>query len=236
MWNLNLIIIIKFSAFLKIRIKDMANHSINLKETIKITESVSAMTESNYLIISNKEKCKLLIDKNDWSDENLIDFFISLHIVLEVGLNTFIRLVSLQEMQKKVDKFKLTSNLDNINFIDKVILFIYNSKFNFNGNINDADKYHAIIGKMRDFSAVRNKLLHGHSISTLYENGNSRQSNLRRLITPQNVSLQMDKFIFIMEGMRFYFSCLKSTYTESGKESLKNEYLNCDFLNKDKEL
>ena len=79
---------------------------------------------------------------------------------------------------------------------------------------------------------LRNKLLHGHSISTLYENGNSRQSDLRNHINPQKVEEQIDKFIFIMEGMRFYFDCLISTYTESGKENFKKEYLDYEFLNK----
>lgn len=208
----------------------MTNHNINISETVGVSESISASTESSYLIISNKEKCKFLIEKDDWKDENLIDFFISLHVVLEVGLNSFLRHISLQEMQKRVDKFKLIKNLDNINFIDKVVLFIYNSKFDFSGDIDNADKYHSIIGKMRDFSALRNQLLHGHSISTIYENGNSRQSNLRSQIHPDNVQQQINKFIFIMEGMRFYFNCLKSIYTESGKESLKKEYLDFEFL------
>lgn len=208
----------------------MTDHKVMVSDTIGVSESISARTESQYLIISNKEKCRGLVEKNEWTDENLIDFFISLHLVLEVSLNTFFRLISLCEMQKTIDSLKLIENLDNINFIDKVVLFIYNSKFDFKGNINDANKYHSVIGSIRDFSGIRNKLIHGHSISVIHENGDSRESNLRSRIIPQNVQLQINKFKFIMEGMQFYFDHLESNYTDSGKISLKREYLDYEFL------
>lgn len=208
----------------------MTNHNLSFYDHVRVSDSMSTTVESGYLVSSNRQKCRQLLRINNWSDENLIDFFISLHLVLEVGLNSFLRHISLQEMQKRIERLKLIKNLDNINFIEKTILFIYNSKFDFGPNLNDADKYHSIIDTIRDFSAPRNQLLHGHSLSTVYENGNTKQSGLRSQIQPKNVQLQINKFIFIMEGMRFYFDCLQSTFTPFGKESLKNEYLDCNFL------
>lgn len=208
----------------------MAIKKINLSATINVEESISARTESSYLIISNKERCNRILSKPEMTENDLIDFFIALHIVLEVGLNTFYRYVSLNEMQKRIDKFKLIKNLDGINFIDKTVLFIYNSKFDFNLHLDKADKYHSVIGMMRDFAVTRNQLLHGHSISTIYENGNNRESDLKRMITTQGVEKQIKKFVFIMEGITFYFDCLQSTFSPSGKESLKSSYLDSSFL------
>jgi hypothetical protein len=203
-----------------------------VKEDITIKESISIRTESCYLIASNREKCKQILSKPDLGDDDIIDFSIALHIVLEVGLNTFYRHVYLSEIQKTIDRLKIIKNIDNISFIDKTVLFIYNSKFDFQDKINDADKYHSIIDEMKTFSEIRNKLLHGHSIATLYQEGTTKQSELRKLINPQRLKQRVEKFKFIMEGMRFYFDCLKSNFTPAGKQSLEDSYLNDSFLDK----
>ena len=193
-------------------------------------EKITMFKESQYLIISNKEKCSYLAGESELDFNDIVDCFISLHIVLEVSLNFLYRNLSLLSMKKTIDSFKIMENIDNINFIDKTILFIYNSKFNFNGKLDKATEYHKIIGTMRDFSNVRNKLLHGHSISTIYEQEEKSHSNLKKKISLECLGEQIKKFRFIMEGMRFYLDCLDSNLTEQGKEDFKKEYLNDDFL------
>jgi len=206
------------------------NSHKKLKETISLKDSISMRKESDYLIISNKEKCENLISQSDLDEKDIIDIFISLHIVLEVSLNTLFRHLSLISIKKDVDKFEVIKNLDNINFIDKTILFIYNSKFEFGDKIADAGKYHSIIGTMKDFATMRNQLLHGHSISTVFDGEHNRYSGLKENITLENLEKQIGKFRFILEGMRFYLYYLDSSLTQSGKESFTKAYLSDDFL------
>lgn len=193
-------------------------------------ERISMFKESQHLIITNKEKCSFLAGESELNFNNIIDCLISLHIVLEVSLNSLFRNLSLLSMKKSIDQFKIIENIDNINFIDKTILFIYNSKFNFNGKLDKATEYHKIIGTMKDFSNIRNKLLHGHSISTIYEQEEKSDSSLKKNISLEYLGEQIKKFRIIMEGMRFYLDCLDSNLTEQGKEDLKKEFLNDDFL------
>lgn len=201
------------------------------ERVVVVDRPVKLRIESDYLVISNREKCRQLLIKTEFTENNLIDFFIALHMVLEVGLNTFFRHLYLTEIKKNIDKLEIIKNLDEISFRDKVTLFVYNSKFDFNGKMSEAENFHRIIGKIRDFSGLRNQLLHGHSLSTLYENGSSRQSTLRSAMTVAGLQRQIENFKFIMDGMRFYLDCLESSWTVAGKNNLKKEYLDISFLN-----
>ncbi len=209
----------------------MTDLKINLNENVGISESISTRTESDYLIVSNRKKCQEILKKVNFDENDFIDFLISLHLVLEVGLNTFFRHVSLNEIQKGVDKLEIIKNIDEINFISKATLFIYNSRFNFEGNISDADRHHNIIKLLKVFSEPRNKLLHGHSISTIFDERGSRQSGARIIISKKKMKDQIVLFQKIMEGLNFYFNCLQSNFSPSAKETLKNSYLDDSFLN-----
>lgn len=201
--------------------------------------SVTVRLESDYLLISNKEKCKELLQQykgNCLTQELAIDFLIALHIVLEVGLNTFFRHVTVKGIKKGVKFLDVSKNLDRISFIDKVVLFIYNSKFHFGEDVLEkATEYHAIIGKLRQFSEARNKLLHGHSISTITDSDGTRHSEAYSITQEEKIIEQIKRFRFIMEGLRFYFDCLESAWTPSGKEALKSSYLDSSFLALDRE-
>lgn len=186
--------------------------------------------ESDYLIISNKKKISNLISYSELDENDIIDVLISLHLVLEVGLNTLFRHISLMSIKKRANRFEIIRNLDNISFIDKTVLFIYDSKFNFDGKMDKANKYHDIIGKLKEFSGVRNKLIHGHSISTIFDGEKNIKSPLKKELSLEKLGEQIKRFTFILEGMSFYLDCLDSPITESGKSDFKKEYLNRDFL------
>jgi hypothetical protein len=203
---------------------------INLSDSIVLKDSILIKKESNYLIISNKEKCKNLLINSPLSSNDIVDILISLHIVLEVSLNTLYRHLISAFIKKDVDEFEIMNNIDNIGFIDKTIMFIYNSKFNFNNKLKEATKYHSIISALRDFSGVRNKLLHGHSISTIFDGEKNRYSELKKILNPDFLKNQIKKFSFILEGMRFYLDCLDSGLTEHGKEQYKKSFLDDSFL------
>jgi len=189
--------------------------------------------ESSHLIKKNKRTCNHLLAPEIYTEENIIDFLISLHIVLEVSLNSLFRSLLKSQIEKPVGRLEIIKNLDNISFIDKTILFIYNSKFDFGDELDKAKKYHKIIDKMKQFSKVRNKLLHGHSISTLFPHeGSERASEVRTSLSKKNVEKQIELFKFILEGMRYYIDCLEGDFTPEGKEHLKKEFLDDDFFEK----
>lgn len=208
----------------------MSNLHFNIEENIGISESISARLESGYLIIKNKDICSNILRMQNPVENDLIDFFVSIHLVMEISLNTFFRTISLVEMQKRVDPLAVIKNLDGINFIDKTILFIYNSHFNFNGALDSADRYHSIIGQLRQFSEPRNKLLHGHSISTIFRQDTNRHSDTRNIISQERMNNQISLYKNVMNGLKFYFDCLQSSFSTSGKNSIKNEYLDDAFL------
>lgn len=203
--------------------------------------------ESNYLISYNKEICKSVlaeINKNKEDPnyhkkkikEDLSVFFISLHLVMEIGLNGFFRKIHLKQIKKELEPIKVAENLDSISFIDKTILFIYNSKFDFD-DIQKATNYHKIIGKIRNFNEIRNKLMHGHSIG--FDIGdlkdgklpeNFEDSKLFKLLTIENCKKQIELFLEIMEGMSYYFESLESDYSKDDIKKFKDLYLSGDFI------
>jgi len=188
--------------------------------------------ESNHLILSNKRRCNHLLALEKYTEENIIDFLISLHIVLEASLNSLFRRLTIEQIKKLVGPLEVIKNLDNISFMDKTTLFIYNSNFDFGDRVSEATKYHKITGKIKQFSEVRNKLLHGHSISTLFPHeGPKKASEMRALLSEEYVKEQIERFKFILEGMRFYIDCLEGNFINpKGKEYLKKEFLSDNFF------
>jgi hypothetical protein len=193
---------------------------------------IEARTESVYLIEANKKKCNELLLKGNLSENEIIDFYICLHIVLEASLNALFRNLSLMQIQKSVNKLEIAKNIDSISFIDKATLFIYNYRYDFKGKIDKADEYHKVIKYLKVFSGIRNKLLHGHSISTLHEGeGNRQNSETKELLQEDGMLDQINLFKKIFEGLRFYVDHIDSSITNSGKNSFKTEYLDDSFLN-----
>lgn len=183
--------------------------------------SVVARTEDHYIILSRREECQKILALETILDTDKIDFYIALHIVLEAGLNTVFREISLRSIKKNVDLQEITKNIDGISFIDKTILFIYNSNFEIKNedDLNDATKYHSIINCIKSFSHYRNIFLHGHSISTVQypEKRVTSHSKAKKLLD-KDIQEQIDMYCFILEGICFYVDHLqnneRSFYTD----------------------
>lgn len=188
--------------------------------------------ENHYLFMKSKQRCQEILNKKEISVGEIIDFLINLHFVLEIGLNGFFRQIILTQTQSTIDKIKIAENLDKINFIDKTILFFYLPHFDFKGDIQNVNKYHAAIGKLKEFSEIRNKLLHGHIDAIIsYEDGSSTRSVTNQLTNNKNtMQKQIDAFKFIIEAISFYFDHFESAFSKTLKQELKNLYLNTDFL------
>lgn len=201
------------------------------KFSLTMTNIISIF-ESNYLLDSRKDICRMIIKKRTLEEGDILDFLLSLHIVLEVGINGFFRTFISPTFKKDIDLRDMIENLDKISFIDKVVIFIYYSKFKFD-DIEKATNYHKIIGELKSFSEIRNKILHGHAVSTISTaNGEDSESILRKKLNHNILNSQIRKFKFILEGLKYYIMMLDSSLVPNGtgRESYINRYLDGNFL------
>lgn len=85
---------------------------------------------------------------------------------------------------------------------------------------------------MRNFSGIRNKLLHGHSIGSLtIDNNLERVSETRAGLGVDKLKTQIKLFIDINDGMRFFLDHLDNEgWSKKYIDDLKKEYLNYDFI------
>jgi hypothetical protein len=204
---------------------------IKVSESVTLSDSVAITSESIYLLESNKKRVIELLIKSELGEHDLIDLFIGLHLILEVGINIFFRQIVGPTLKKEVGRHIMLANLDSISFIDKVIMFMYYLDFELE-DINTATKYHQVINKLRSFSEMRNKLLHGHAISSTIENGANNPSSLKKSLTLSHLQQQLDDFRFILDGVGYFFDRLRGGITPHGKEAYKKSYLSHAFLPK----
>lgn len=188
-------------------------------------------TESNYLIISRRAKCRELLARSERGEEELIELYIALHVVLEVGLNALLRRLTLWHAQPAFDRIEAISQIDDINFKDKMAMFLYHANFDFADQAGAAEEHHSLLKKMAHFSQIRNQLLHGHSISTFFLEGREKDSETRRKMNEETFIKQLDLFRSIVTGVIFYLDHLVvASGRELDKEWLKKEYLDLSFL------
>ena len=196
----------------------------------KVTDnSMGVSVESNYLFNSTRKRVSEILKKDGLEQNDIIDVFVGLHIVLELGINSLFRKIITPTLKKGVDIHEMIENLDNVSFRDKVVVFVYYSKFNFD-DIKKATEYHKLINKIKSFSELRNKLLHGHSIMEFSGTNGISRSGLKKKLNAKKLKEQLDNFKFITEGLGYYLDCLDTDWTPQGKDELKKMYLNGDFI------
>lgn len=202
-------------------------------------------TENYYLLNSNRDKASKLLVKLSGqvspASSEIMNFFIALHFVLEIGLNIFFREITLEQPNKKMSvkkQIKATENLDKISLIHKVISFIHFSDFDFNGNDSIAEKHYSVIGRIRDFCEIRNKLMHGHFNGSIQADqnlndltfGKNEYSKTHKLINRDYIYKQIDLFESIFDSISFYFDHMKTSFDENEKKYLKISFLKHGFL------
>lgn len=187
----------------------------------------SVISESLHLLEANKEKCEAINKKEDKSPNDIADFLISLHLVMEISINALIRDLVVNNLQKTIDKSKIVDNLDRISFIDKTILFVYMEKYDFSDSIENADKHHSLIGLLKSFSQTRNLLMHGSMIGDFLDGQSSTTSTVSKL-TDSHFNEQVERFKKIYDGLIFYLEHLK--HCNSDVDYLKRKFLNYNFL------
>jgi len=201
--------------------------------------SSTIILESTHLIKTNKWKCEKIFEEGNFSENNIIDILISLHLILEIGLNGLFRVMSHPTFKKDVDILERMEKIDNINFIDKVTMFIYFGNFDFSdtkyfkNRVDEATKYHKIIGTLKDFAQIRNSLLHGHALSEIRDLNadNTRNTKTKAKLNKEFLDGQINKFKFILDGMSFYLDCYeKDRIPTDAKVGWFGAYLEKGFL------
>lgn len=199
------------------------------------TENFSIIAESLHILNKNIEECRIIFDKEDKSPNDIADFLISLHLVLEISINALIRDVVVNNLQKTIDKSKIVENLDRISFIDKTTLFVYMEKYTFSNfeEVLEADKHHSIIGIIKKFAETRNFLMHGSMIGGFLDGRSSNTVVVSRL-TNKHMDDQVDRFKKICDGMKFYLKHLTSH--NSDIKGLENRFLSYEFIESDLQI
>jgi hypothetical protein len=204
-----------------------------LKANIKISEKISVKTSNLYLVHKNKKICERILAKKEINLNNKIDFFISLHLILEISLNAFFREL-FTSRRKFIKEMNIFQDIDNISFINKTILFLYSANFDFEDRIGEAIKHYKIIGKLKDFANIRNLLIHGHAIRTITSpKGKSRSSEARKKILNKNISTQVKLFKEICKDMNFFLENLvNEKISKKLIHNYQKQFFNYDFLKK----
>jgi len=206
--------------------------NIWLNSQIQIEDGLTSFQDSLYLVLSNRKRCNVLLSKRELSEEDMVDIYISLHLVLEISLNALHRQIIAKQITKPIDRLDVIRNIDNIGFIEKTTLFIYNSSFDFGGKEEESAIHHKIISKLKVFAGVRNKLLHGHSIGS-FAVGDSprRNTEAKKALELNKLREQVKLFVDINKGMQFFLNHLAiKDWSKKYIEDLKKQYLTYDFI------
>jgi hypothetical protein len=210
------------------------NKKTRLSNQVKIKGELTIFQESLYLLISSRKRCGSLLRKKELNERDIIDTYISLHLILEISLNTLHRQIITSKITIPINELNVIENIDRIGFAEKTALFVYNSSFDFGNDIQESTNHHEIVGKLRDFSEVRNKLIHGYSIASLTTStGLNQSTKTRKLLNLTKLKKQIKLFIDINEGMKFFLDHLNiENWSREYVKDLKGQYLNCDFIPK----
>ena len=187
--------------------------------------------ESLMVLDLHKDRCKKILDKKErgtLTGKELIDFYISLHITLEVGINMVLRsfmFITSSDGNTSLYK-KIDDSTERISFIDKIAMFIYTvPKINIK---SEYDKHLKIIQRLKDFSRNRNLFIHGSSI---YIKG-EHKSNAKMLLSITEMKKQTKLFEDIFNDLIFHFDNLKYQPAKNKKNSFMIEYVFGDLIKK----
>lgn len=192
----------------------------------------SVFVESVALSEFHKSNCKKFMQNIDIANEiDYVNFLVSLHIVLEVSLNSFYRqLFHFTSMPTfNINRLSANEEIDRITFIDKTRFFIYCFSFDLS-KVEKVKDHNKLIRKLKAFCEPRNKLLHGHSISTFLHNGNETWSTTKKAVTLDKCMTQLILFNEIMDIISFYLDCLNLNIQDDLKSDLKNQYLDKFYI------
>jgi hypothetical protein len=201
----------------------------------KITVTVNNVTlkvESNYFFISRRNKCTEFLKIDDPKEADILEFLLNLHFVLEVGINTFFR--NYYKFSSNYDFFKNSREIDNINFNDKVTIFLNENNFTLITGENlytSREKVNEITGLTKNFNNIRNMIVHGHSVSEISSGDHKEQSSLKSKLTKESYIKQIDSFKKIITNINYFIDRLDTKIQREQIKMFQKNYLDLDFLN-----
>lgn len=194
--------------------------------------NVTLKVESNYFFMSRKQKCSEFLKITDPKESDILEFLLHLHFVLEIGINTFFR--NYYKHSSNYEFFKYSKDIDNIDFQNKIIIFLHENNFTLKTgeNLNTSrQKINDIIGTMRNFNNLRNMIVHGHSVNEIHFGEQRIQSNLKSKLNTDYVAVQMESFKKILANLNYFIDRLNTKIPEDQLQSFQKIYLDLGFLN-----
>jgi hypothetical protein len=195
---------------------------------ISIGESVSIKIESNAFLNKKRNDCHEILIKENPKELDIMEFLLNLHIVLEIGINSFFR--NYYSYITTIDCIKKNHTIDEINFKDKIKFFLISNIFIFNSGedkININKKSEQIIQQIITFSQIRNKIIHGHSVSET----DQEKSKLRKKLTNKSMTDQITIFKEIISSLNFFIGKVESKINKKQIEMFQKNFLSDNFLN-----
>lgn len=182
------------------------------------------------LIVKSREICSQIYAKSKESKINIresLQFYIHLHISLEVWVNHFMRTVLFDTGPARPffwEHIHLYEKIRKLSFAEKVDLFSsLSSKPN-----------KKIAWKIKDFCEMRNIILHWEEISIITDyNFSEPQKNVSKLkekLDDGTISTQVELFKKIIALFIECYNYFPKGLKLDNYENIANEYLSLDFL------
>jgi len=193
--------------------------------------SVSIKIESNHVLNSRRKMCGELIKKIELSENDILEFLLALHFVLEIGINTFFR--NYYSTSSKQNPLKDENELDEINYIDKIRFFINSNNFLYkDGEAVEISKRNAkkLIKDLKCFGRNRNMIIHGHSVSEVSGEG-VKKSKLKNKLNLDSLDKQILLFKDILESLNYFIDILETNVSKDQMIKFQESFLSDTFLN-----
>lgn len=211
--------------------KDLKINPEPLKMVLTINNP-TIKTESNYFFISRKNKCIEFLKMEKYTEADILEFLLNLHFVLEVGVNTFFR--NYYKCFTNYDFLKGSKEIDNINFSDKITIFLNENKFTLKAEEDlsmNRQMVNEITGLIKNFNNIRNMIVHGHPINEISSGQHKNQSPLKSKLSEESYQKQIEDFRKIVSNINYFVDRLEITIRRDTIEMFQKIYLNLDFLN-----
>lgn len=200
----------------------------NFKVTVN---PVTIKVESNYFLVSRRKECEIFLNKNNPTESEILEFLLALHFVLEIGINAFFR--GYYKTSSNYDLSQDSKDIDSVDFINKIILFINCNKFILIDK-KDVEMAHDLAkklpGKIKNFNNIRNMIVHGHSVSEI-SGAIIKKSPLKSKLNKNSYKKQIDDFKEILTGINYFIDRLDTHIPKNQLEVFKNTFLDISFLN-----
>ena len=190
-------------------------------------DSIKIKIESSAFFAKKRDDCVQLLSKENPSELDIMEFMLNLHLVLEIGVNAFFR--NYFQHISCIDEIKDTHVIDEISFIDKVKFFLVSNNFTFQSGDDRKianKKSTALISDIMVFSSIRNKIIHGHSVSE----SNQVKSKLKKQLTPAYTNDFIEKYKEIILSLNYFIDRMDSSINRQQIALFQKNWLSVDFL------